>query len=103
MTRQATQVDEKTLKVPRATLYYEVRGSGPVLLCIPGGPADAGMFTDLANRLADRYTVVGYDPRGHSRSTLDGEPEDISVSAHGGWASDSQEFAERLHEVLQDA
>jgi hypothetical protein len=23
--------------------------------------------------------------------------------AHGGWGSDPQEFAERLHEVLQDA
>jgi hypothetical protein len=26
-----------TLKVPGATLYYEVRGSGPVLLLICGG------------------------------------------------------------------
>jgi pimeloyl-ACP methyl ester carboxylesterase len=99
MTRQATQVDEKTLKVPGATLYYEVRGSVPVLLCISGGPTDAGMFTDLANR----HTVVGYDPRGHSRSTLDGEPEDIRVFAHGDLGSDSHEFAERLHEVLRDA
>jgi pimeloyl-ACP methyl ester carboxylesterase len=71
---------ERTLKVPGATLYYEVRGSGPVLLCISGGPTDAGMFTDLAARLADRYTIVSYDQRGHSRSTLDGEPEDIPVA-----------------------
>ena len=27
-----------TLKVPGATLYYEVWGSGPLLLVIPGGP-----------------------------------------------------------------
>jgi pimeloyl-ACP methyl ester carboxylesterase len=40
------------------------------------------MFTDLAGRLADRYTVVTYDQRGHSRSTLDGEPQDIPVSLH---------------------
>jgi hypothetical protein len=26
-----------TLQVPGASLYYEVRGSGPVLLMIPGG------------------------------------------------------------------
>jgi pimeloyl-ACP methyl ester carboxylesterase len=71
-----------TLKVPGATLYYEVSGSGPVLLCIPGGPTDAGMFSDLAGRLADRYTVVCYDPRGHSRSPLDGAPEDIPVARH---------------------
>jgi pimeloyl-ACP methyl ester carboxylesterase len=80
----ATQanVETRTLKVPGATLYYEVRGSGPTLLMIPGGPTDAGIFTELASRLADRYTVVTYDPRGHSRSTLDGEPEDIPASVH---------------------
>jgi len=62
-----------TLKVPGATLYYEVQGSGPMLLIIPGGPQDAGVFAELAQRLADRYTVVAYDPRGNSRSTFDGE------------------------------
>ncbi|HEY3261532.1 MAG TPA: alpha/beta fold hydrolase [Pseudonocardiaceae bacterium] len=82
MTQQATTVEPTTVKVPGATLYVEVRGSGPVLLCISGGPTDAGMFTDLATRLADRYTVVSYDQRGHSRSTLDGEPEDIPVALH---------------------
>jgi pimeloyl-ACP methyl ester carboxylesterase len=76
------KVDARTLKVPGATLYYEVRGSGPMLLCIPGGPTDAGIFSDLAGRLADSYTVVTYDPRGHSRSPLDAEPEDIPASRH---------------------
>lgn len=82
MTQKAAQVEVRTIKVPGATLYLEVRGSGPVLLCITGGPTDAGMFTDLAERLADRYTVVTYDQRGHSRSPLDGEPEDIPVALH---------------------
>jgi pimeloyl-ACP methyl ester carboxylesterase len=80
-TKEGT-VQTATLKVPGATLYHEVRGSGPVLLCITGGPTDAGMFTDLAGRLADRYTVVTYDQRGHSRSKLDDEPEDIPVAVH---------------------
>jgi pimeloyl-ACP methyl ester carboxylesterase len=82
MAQKAAQVETKTLKVPGATLYYEVRGSGPVLLLISGGPTDAGMFTDLAERLADRYTVVSYDQRGHSRSTLDSEPEEMPVALH---------------------
>src|SRR5207245_3866928 len=43
---------------------------------------DAGMLTALADQLADRYTVVTYDPRGHSRSVLDGAPEDVSVELH---------------------
>jgi pimeloyl-ACP methyl ester carboxylesterase len=75
-------VETRTLEVPGATLYYEIRGSGPVLLCITGGPTDAGLFSDLARRLADRYTVMTYDQRGHSRSSLDGEPEDIPVAIH---------------------
>jgi pimeloyl-ACP methyl ester carboxylesterase len=72
----------KTLKVPGATLYYEVRGSGPVLLAIPGGPTEASIFTAFAEQLSDRYTVVTYDPRGHSRSTVDNRDEDVSVAQH---------------------
>jgi hypothetical protein len=34
-----SNVDAKTLNVPGARIYYEVRGAGPVLLCMPGGPA----------------------------------------------------------------
>jgi len=60
-----------TLKVPGASLYYEVTGSGPVLLMIPGAPADAGVFAAIAAQLADRYTVVTYDWRGSARSPLD--------------------------------
>jgi pimeloyl-ACP methyl ester carboxylesterase len=63
------------LNVPGASLYYEIRGSGPVLLMIPGGPTDASIFSGIAPRLSDRYTVVTYDPRGLSRSTLDVLPE----------------------------
>ncbi len=75
-------MEAKTLKVPGATLYYEVRGSGPVLLAIPGGPTEASVFTAFAEQLADRYTVVTYDPRGHSRSTVDDRDEDVSVAQH---------------------
>src|SRR5687768_8768452 len=46
------------LTVPGASLYYEVSGSGPVLLLIPGGPADAGIFALIVDPLAANYTVV---------------------------------------------
>ena len=79
-----------TLKVPGATLHYEVCGSGPVLLFTPGGPADAGGFAPVRNALSDRYTVVTYDPRGLSRSPFDGEARDTSVGT----------FADDAHRLL---
>lgn len=72
-----------TLKVPGAHLYYEVQGLGPVLLMIPGGPADAGMYAPIAALLAGRYTVVRYDPRGNSRSKLDGPARRQQMDEHG--------------------
>lgn len=72
-----------TLKVPGAKIYYEMQGSGPILLIIPGGPQDAGVFADVSRHLAGRYTVVAYDPRGNSRSTFDGEPADLVLDVQG--------------------
>ncbi|RYE08426.1 MAG: alpha/beta hydrolase [Hyphomicrobiales bacterium] len=71
------------LKVPGATLYYETHGSGPTLLLIAGGPQDAGVFAGLSALLADRYTVLAYDPRGNSRSLFEGaaQPLEVSVQA----------------------
>jgi pimeloyl-ACP methyl ester carboxylesterase len=70
------------LDVPGARLYHEIRGSGPVLLLVCGGIYDAQGFADLADALADRYTVVTYDRRGNSRSPLDGPPTDQRVRTH---------------------
>jgi pimeloyl-ACP methyl ester carboxylesterase len=65
-----------SLKVPGASLYYEVRGSGPVLLMIPGGLADASVFQGIAEHLTEAFTLVTYDPRGISRSRLEAPIED---------------------------
>ncbi|AHH19451.1 alpha/beta hydrolase family protein [Nocardia nova SH22a] len=69
-----------TLPVPGATLYYEVRGNGPLLLSIPGGGGDAGVFDDMAEVLERHFTVVALDPRGYSRSLLEHGPEDQRVA-----------------------
>lgn len=69
------------LDVPGAKLYYEVRGSGPTLLMIPGGPLDSSAFAGFAPLLADDYTVVTYDPRGLGRSTRDNPSEDVTIDA----------------------
>ncbi|MEN3539025.1 alpha/beta hydrolase [Microbispora sp. ZYX-F-249] len=76
-------VEIRTLQVPGARLHYEVRGTGPLLLMIPGAPADAGALAGLAASLADRYTVVTYDQRGLSRSPLTGPPADQDVAVFG--------------------
>jgi len=76
-----TTVPMKTehLNVPGASIYYEVRGAGPVLLMMPGGPADAGAFRNIAGYLAPHYRVVTYDPRGLSHSPLEGSLQDDRI------------------------
>lgn len=71
----ATTMTSRTLEVPGGSIYYEVRGEGPVLCLMPGGPADATTFRRMEDRLAAAYTVVTYDPRGLSHSS-DFDPAD---------------------------
>ena len=89
--RTTSTFKTNTLEVPGASIYYEVRGSGPVLLMMPGGPADATTFRRIENDLASRYTVVTYDPRGLSRSKLN-EPLDDARMV--------QIFADDVHRLL---
>jgi pimeloyl-ACP methyl ester carboxylesterase len=65
------------LDVPGARLYYERRGSGPLLLMI-GSPMDSSGFAPLASALADRYTVVTYDPRGIANSSRADTSDDVT-------------------------
>ena len=67
----------QTLDVPGARLYYEQRGTGPLLLMI-GSPMDSTGFAGLASALADRYTVVTYDPRGIGNSSRDDTGQDVT-------------------------
>jgi clorobiocin/coumermycin A biosynthesis protein CloN7/CouN7 len=66
-----------TLDVPGARLYYERRGTGPLLLLI-GSPMDSTGFAGFAGALADRYTVVTYDPRGIGHSSREDTAEDVT-------------------------
>ncbi len=65
------------LDVPGAHLYYEVRGSGPLLLVI-GQPMTSAPFGPLAGLLAQDHTVVTYDPRGLGQSAVDDSSVDIT-------------------------
>jgi pimeloyl-ACP methyl ester carboxylesterase len=77
--KQTTAAKIDSLRVPGAKIHYEVRGQGPVLLMMPGGPADAGAFRNIGQELASDYTVVTYDPRGISHSTLEGPFDDTRM------------------------
>jgi proline-specific peptidase len=56
------------------TLTYRREGSGPLLVCHPGGPGfDSGYFQDLAGLGASR-TLVLVDPRGTGASETPAEP-----------------------------
>jgi pimeloyl-ACP methyl ester carboxylesterase len=63
-------VTARTLAVPGAQLYYELRGSGP-LLAIVGAPMHSAPFAPLADLMAASNTVLTMDPRGHFGSVPD--------------------------------
>jgi len=83
------------LPVPGATLYYEVRGTGPLLLISQSGEGDANRSTDLVDHLTADYTVVTYDRRGLSRSTL-------TDPTRPGTLPDHADDAHRLLAALTD-
>jgi pimeloyl-ACP methyl ester carboxylesterase len=64
----STQPSQHHVDVPGGRVYYEIRGSGPLLLVV-GQPMTG--FGPLADVLADDHTVVTYDPHGVGESTVD--------------------------------
>lgn len=51
-----------------AALPYRIKGTGPLLVMIPGWSQSAAMFQHQLDALSDRFTVVTIDPRGHGES-----------------------------------
>ncbi|GGP12618.1 hypothetical protein GCM10011346_29300 [Oceanobacillus neutriphilus] len=43
-----TVIKNGTLQVPGANIYYEIRGSGPMLFLIHGGGGDADKFQHIS-------------------------------------------------------
>jgi len=84
-------VEEKTLRVAGAGLYYRTRGSGPLLLLIQGGGGDADGTNAIAAHLEGHYTVLTYDRRGLSRSRLDDPARTADIATH----------VDDLHRVLE--
>src|SRR5262245_28242263 len=65
-----------------ATLFYRVRGSGPLLLILPSGDGDADSAEALRSQLIDRFTFLTYDRRGMSRSKIDAPGESLTIATH---------------------
>ncbi len=68
-------VSARTLTVPGARLYHEVRGEGPLVVLV-AAPMDARSFAPLADLLATDHTVLTTDPRGINRSPVDDPDQD---------------------------
>ncbi|KUO16006.1 alpha/beta hydrolase [Streptomyces dysideae] len=74
-------------------LHYDVQGTGPVLLILPGGAGHPMALGPLTDALADRFTVVTYDPLGLAHGRLGLPVADQRVE---GWSDGA-------HRVLQEA
>jgi pimeloyl-ACP methyl ester carboxylesterase len=78
----STQPSPHYVNVPGGRLYYEVRGSGPILLVI-GQPMTSAPLGPLADMLAEDHTVVTYDPHGLGASTIDDPFLDVTPEIEG--------------------
>ncbi|QNE17390.1 alpha/beta hydrolase [Kribbella qitaiheensis] len=77
----------QTLTVAGADLYYEVRGSGPLVVLL-GSPMGARSFAPLADLIASDYTVLTTDPRGIDRSPVSDPDQDSTPQLRAGDVSD---------------
>lgn len=63
------------LETPGAGLYYQVEGTGPLLVLVPGAAGSVEPYRRLADELESHYRVLSYDRRGFSRSALVGDQD----------------------------
>jgi pimeloyl-ACP methyl ester carboxylesterase len=64
----AKSVKTGTVDVNGTKLHYELRGTGPSFLFIPGAEGDAEEYLRVVDLLDDEFTILSYDRRGYSRS-----------------------------------
>jgi proline iminopeptidase len=75
------------------TLAYRLTGSGPMLVCHPGGPGfSSRYFADFAG-LGDAFTLALLNPRGTEGSDRPAEPH---AYATADYRADLDEFREHL-------
>ncbi|HEX4740767.1 MAG TPA: alpha/beta fold hydrolase [Caulobacteraceae bacterium] len=62
-------------------LYYEVHGSGPLILLTHGYSATSQMWTGQVDTLSKDHTLVAWDMRGHGQSDYPADPAAYSEAA----------------------
>jgi pimeloyl-ACP methyl ester carboxylesterase len=75
------------------TLHWRELGSGPPLVCHPGGPGMSGAYFGDLPELAERRTLVLLDPRGTGGSDRPGDPEAYRLE---DYARDLEELRRHL-------
>ena len=63
------------------SVYYAVYGSGPPVILLHGGLANADYWGNQIKALMPRRTVIVMDSRGHGRSTRDTRPYGYDLMA----------------------
>lgn len=64
-------VTNQSIHTEGADLVFDVQGSGPALLLIPGAGGTGAVYDQIVPLLTDEYTVIIYDRRGNARSSGD--------------------------------
>jgi proline iminopeptidase len=75
------------------TLFHELRGSGEMLVCHPGGPGFSGAYLGSLGGLAEARTLVALDPRGTGRSD---PPDSADAYALDDYVADLGELQDHL-------
>lgn len=70
-----------SVSVPGAALSVATRGSGPPLVLLHGGAGNGEHWAFQLPALAERFTVITVDARGHGRSTRDERPLSYALMA----------------------
>ena len=69
------------VEVNGASIWYAVFGSGPPVVLLHGGLANANYWGHQVPALAQKYQVIAIDSRGHGRSTRSAAPYGYELMA----------------------
>jgi pimeloyl-ACP methyl ester carboxylesterase len=84
-------------KTSKANIYYELHGSGPVILMVAGMSSDSKSWQFILDRMAKHYRMIIFDNRGCGRTETDGSTFDLKDLARDAFGLlDFLEY-ERVH------